>query len=88
MNFDIEELRLIPEDFVHSVSLHALKSHEKKLNKKINVVRIIDSHNSIKHTQTSRLEHMAKQLEDIKEAIGVLVRDKEVRARRARLRVI
>ena len=88
MNIDMQQLRLIPEDTLHSIAMKVLKSYRAKLQKRLKTVEIIHNHNSIKGTQAHRIDWMQKQLGDLEETMAVLERDREVKSKRARLELV
>lgn len=78
MLFDLEDLRLLPEDMLHSLALKILERHKAKLTKEM-----LKRHLANKDLQSSEF-----RIATLERAILVLIQDRDVKARRARLRIV
>jgi hypothetical protein len=92
---NLEEFRLLPEQFLHGVAIHVLEKHAKKLKSRVTKLELI-AHMAgglklpavEEEIRDARLELAKRALKDMQDSIAVLTKEREAKLRRAKMQVV
>lgn len=88
MTIDPDELKLVPENFLHTLALHVLRLNVKRMRRKLAQLDVVLKANPRKSPQCYQAKSLRERIQDLEESVEALEKDRTVRQRRARIRVV